>query len=322
MPVAVLMGLVFSPLVAATPAEYDALLGRVAAECEKALDRDQSRAASGWESLDKLAAELPAKLVVRSRTRDLIVDLSTLKQDIRGLRVPGGAGRAAKTRELLGRVDTLRSAMGGASVGRSVSVAEARATLDDVLSNREFKPSWRDILNQKINEFLLSLSNRVSISERTIKITFWTIAILGGILFLSALTYAIVRVVQAYSPRKAPREPHDGRRPVAKPVKRTVESLLETAEREAALGRYREAYRSVYLAALLLLDRAGLVTYADSGTNWEYLRALRRQSAADSADILHAMTMSFDQLIYGKGEVAADNYQSALRQFRQLEAAV
>lgn len=320
-PVAVLIGLAVSPLLAVTQEEYDALLGRIASECEKALGTDQTRAASGYESLDKLAAELPAELVVHSQTADLTVNLSTLKKDLQDLRASEKAGRTAKTRELLGRVDALRSAMGGASISRSVSVAQARATLDDVLSSRKFKPSGRDILSQKINDFLLSLSERISISERTVKITFWIIAILGGLLFLAALTYAIVMMVRAYTPHKGSAEPVDRSRLKAKPAKRTVESLLQFAEQEAAMGRYREAYRTVYLASLLLLDRAGLVTYSDSGTNWEYLRALKRQ-AAESADILQSMTMSFDQLIYGKGEVASDNYQSALRQFRQLEAAV
>jgi len=77
------------------------------------------------------------------------------------------------------------------------------------------------------------------------------------------------------------------------------------ARAEAALerGRYDLAVRLLYLATLLRLDRAGLLSHDASRTNWENLRALRSDAPA-VRDAMTSLTRAVDDTVYG-GEPAS-----------------
>ena len=98
-----------------------------------------------------------------------------------------------------------------------------------------------------------------------------------------------------------------------------LQSVLEAAERDAASGHYKEAFRGVYLAAILILDRAALLKYQRGVTNWEYLRVLRNQPLTEPSNIFEGMTRSFDQLIYGKCDVSRDDYLAITERMRLIE---
>lgn len=318
-----LLAFMLSPLQAATLAEYDAVLGKVAAECKKALAAEEYVPGSSQAALDRLMADLPSDMIVRSGDHEIKADLSWIKSELKSARETSGGERAEEIQRLISRIETHRTAAAGASESRSDSALQARAALDEVLSRKEFKPSWQTIMTQRIRDAIHDLLARIRISPGAADVVSWVILAVGITIFLAALVLTILHLMRGYRFHgRTSGTSKTGRRAVTKPVRRTVESLLESAEQEAANGRYREAYRNLYLAGLLLLDRAGLVTYTDSSTNWEYLRALSRQSATESADILHSMTLSFDNLIYGRAEVTADDYHIAKRQYGQLEEAV
>lgn len=74
---------------------------------------------------------------------------------------------------------------------------------------------------------------------------------------------------------------------------------LGTARERAEKGDYRSAIRLTYIAALWKLGEGGILTLEKNRTNWEYQRALRKQSPPLHDDLLPA-TRLFDRVWYGK----------------------
>jgi len=93
-------------------------------------------------------------------------------------------------------------------------------------------------------------------------------------------------------------------------------SLVEQAKKIAAAGDYREAVRLLYVAALLRLDRAGLLSYDPSRTNWEYVEALRTNPIAAP---FREFTRIADRAMYSSTPVKADDFAQAERLFGKIE---
>lgn len=74
---------------------------------------------------------------------------------------------------------------------------------------------------------------------------------------------------------------------------------LNTARERADKGDYRSAIRLTYIAALWKLGEGGILTLEKNRTNWEYQRALRKQSQVLHDDLLPG-TRLFDRIWYGK----------------------
>lgn len=97
--------------------------------------------------------------------------------------------------------------------------------------------------------------------------------------------------------RSALSEPARGRH--ARDARRRDDPQVELAAAEAALARgdYENAVRLLYRAALLRLDRLGLLHHDPSRTNWENLAALRVPDPDLRAD-LAGLTRAVDAAIY------------------------
>ena len=135
---------------------------------------------------------------------------------------------------------------------------------------------------------------------------------------MAALVFVVLRLVAYYSNPKSESETAGSTRITRKQAPSPI-SAIQAAEKHAAAGRYREAFRGIYLAAILVLDRAKLIKYTDGTTNWEYLRWLARQPKEQPVEVFREMTTSFDDLIYGKKEVSRDDYANSAEHFKQLE---
>jgi len=83
--------------------------------------------------------------------------------------------------------------------------------------------------------------------------------------------------------------------------------LARQAQAAAARGEYREALRLLYLAALLRLDRAGVLTYHPSVTNWSYADALAGRSGL--AAPFRDLTALADRALYAAAPVSADHFR-------------
>jgi len=129
----------------------------------------------------------------------------------------------------------------------------------------------------------------------------WVI-IAGCLLALVLIIYHIAitfRILLAGTPRRARGQQvltHRRARP---------EDALQAARAAAAQGDFGLAVRRLYEAALLRLDRRGLLTYVPSRTNWENLRGV--QSVRLRTD-LQPLTRAVDRIVYGKRPATSGMY--------------
>ncbi|MBC7171399.1 MAG: DUF4129 domain-containing protein [Polyangiaceae bacterium] len=92
----------------------------------------------------------------------------------------------------------------------------------------------------------------------------------------------------------------------ADPRDRPPESHLDEAAQLAASGAYREAFRALYLATLVALDRRGAIAFDRSRTNWHYLRSMR---GGPTREAFHRFTALFDRKWYGDEATSELDYR-------------
>jgi hypothetical protein len=96
------------------------------------------------------------------------------------------------------------------------------------------------------------------------------------------------------------------------------DALLAVARELAGSGQFRRAYRAVFLAILLRMDRQDLIRFERSRTNGEYLRSLR--SRPDVLNWMRPLTNDFDLRWYGGHSVEELDYRRALSVYERLTA--
>lgn len=79
---------------------------------------------------------------------------------------------------------------------------------------------------------------------------------------------------------------------------RTADEWLTLASRLEKEGRFRESVRCLYLAILMRLDRARIVRFDRTETNWEHLRRILKSNAPPSVPY-RELTLLFDRIWYG-----------------------
>lgn len=103
-----------------------------------------------------------------------------------------------------------------------------------------------------------------------------------------------------------------------------AQELWREAEEFARQGRFLEAVRSTYLAALAALHRAGLIRYEPMRTNGEYAGMLRARGA-DAEEVqqpFHELTGLFEQKWYGERGAAGEDYAESVRLAEKLRSNV
>jgi hypothetical protein len=84
---------------------------------------------------------------------------------------------------------------------------------------------------------------------------------------------------------------------------------LQQAERFAQEGDFRRAFRAVFIAVILQLDRAGAIRFDRARTNGDYLRQLRGGDLPDALRLFGPLTVEFDQRWYGDHPTAEADYR-------------
>jgi hypothetical protein len=96
------------------------------------------------------------------------------------------------------------------------------------------------------------------------------------------------------------------------------DSLLAIAGELAAAGQFKRAYRAIFLAILLRMDRQELIRFDRARTNGEYLRSLR--SRPEVLTWMKPLTYDFDVCWYGGKQVEEPDYRRALGLYERLTA--
>lgn len=312
---------------ASTLDEYRKTVSSAERALASALEMERRKPGSSDDALKSLSKTLPdATTVTTPRGESIKTDLSWIQDDIDRVLRLSGKRRTDELGKLHERVQSLSAAAESMPESNEASVGEARAALAEILKRKEYGESpiegWiRRVLDSPLlnraERSLGSILNRLFTPE-VVRVLGWAVIVVLVLAFAAALVYLVLHLTGRRSSQGS--SPGRNRQPIAKKRGRpSVEALLEQAESEASDGRYRDAFRTMYLASILLLDRARLVTYTESGTNWEYMRAVKRQGDQDIARLFGDMTADFDRFIYGLGSVHDAEYTGQVERFRQLE---
>ncbi len=89
-------------------------------------------------------------------------------------------------------------------------------------------------------------------------------------------------------------------------LSRPPETWASMADDLSAQGRHREAVRSLYLALLSRLHRAGAIDYDPTLSNWDYFRRFRGRR--EWLPAFRDLTLRFDFAWYGVAEVSREDY--------------
>jgi hypothetical protein len=211
-------------------------------------------------------------------------------------------------------------------------VQRIQGHLRQILSEPEFQ--WRSPeptllervgrwIGERLEQFFDALGRLLRFSPAPeagrSELFFWVIYVLlvGGL--IAALAWLLTRLARRVSARRADAVPR--RRPtvssqVIEPQE-TVEAdppaWLEAARQHAEAGDYRRAYRAVFLAILIRLDRVGAIHFDRSRTNGEYLRSLRSRPALLA--LFGPLARDFDAVWYGCAPVTEQDYRRLLESY-------
>jgi hypothetical protein len=204
--------------------------------------------------------------------------------------------------------------------------AEARAVVEDVLSTSEFNgPVQRSQFWQHLKEWLGKLFGAIGRGvERFPGWVAWLLVawlLLALVAILGHLLYVLWGLAGARG-RNIPATTADRRE--------TVLLCLATLDYEQAQARalalaeahdWSAAIQHLYVAAILWLDRAGLIAYRRVKTNLDLLRELARYPACHAE--FGRLTNVFEATIYGgrpAGETQLRTMTAALEALRQPHA--
>jgi hypothetical protein len=197
--------------------------------------------------------------------------------------------------------------------------AQARAQLTDVLADRRFQPAnWHEIVPGWLLPAVIIVERLFQLIWNIVRWPFDRLLDLLGnllrspimiplglaaaigivLLYRTAIRAAIVRQAEIALPNE--------------PLPLTAMEALAAAQREATLGRYREASHFLLLSTLLWVQEHEAARFDPSSTNREHLHRAQATAPPAVAQALAPLVAAFDNLWYGTGAVTEADYRSLL----------
>lgn len=127
---------------------------------------------------------------------------------------------------------------------------------------------------------------------------------MAGALLLLVIFYLLFTRARERSQSTSAGEVLEGQS--ADPRERPPEAHLDDAAGLAAASDYRAAFRALYLATLVALDRQRLISFDPALTNWQYIRPMPR---GDKRSDFTAFTRLFDYKWYGDEPTTEEDYR-------------
>lgn len=247
------------------------------------------------------------------------VSLAWLRNDLKRISNAKQNQWIAEAKKLLSKLQSLRAASSDIRQVNTARDKAAKKKLAAILKRNEYKESIGEQLLYRMLEKFGGFLAGVFGSDAA-KYIGWFLAGLLVLVFVVAIVYLVMFIIRNFSVRKKDVKAEKLIESIK--TRPSFELMLEKSAREAAEGRYRDAFRSLYLASIIMLDKSNLIVYTDSITNWEYLRVIKKQAPPEAISIFGDMTLTFDILIYGHRNVSRNEYDDGLKQFRKLESLI
>lgn len=212
------------------------------------------------------------------------------------------------------------------SVPAAVRHAEARAAVQQVLAHPEFGgPTLQPGLGERLERWVASLLR--AIGQAAAYLPGWLAWILVAWLVLTLLAvlahlvYVLVGLVGAPGAKSGRSSPNAGRGALVGIHNLEYEEAYARAGELAAAGSWSEAARYAYVAAILWLDRAGLVSFRQMKTNRDLLRELTGHQRCHME--FDRLTGWFEAVAYGgraADELLYKKMTGALEALRESDA--
>ncbi|HZT41710.1 MAG TPA: DUF4129 domain-containing protein [Chthonomonadaceae bacterium] len=223
---------------------------------------------------------------------------------------------------------------GGRTAAQPPPPAQVKADLGRILSGAEFRPVT--VTESPLDRAVRWMRDRWNAFKdwlgRILRQLFGSVSLAGGGEGLMWVFVGLFIVLAAWLLARLLRGAWERRERKPKKISRAydldeagVETVTEPdewmqqAQRYAAEGDYRRAFRAVFLAILAHLNRAGAIEYDRSRTNGDYLRMLRGKGLRALYDALRPLTVEFDIRWYGNRATAEEDYQRCRRAYEQVK---
>jgi len=176
-------------------------------------------------------------------------------------------------------------------------------------------PHWLKRLVQRLVDWLGRLFERIpELPGPAPRALFWVVVGVGAAILAMALWLALRSLLRRFTRQAAEYRKIEISRPPEAP---DSDAVLSEARQAAAAGAYRDAIRRLYLALLLKLDSAGLLSYHPAKTNWEHLRSFADERLRPT---FASLTSIFDHSWYGAKSAALSDYEQCEALFREALA--
>ena len=219
-------------------------------------------------------------------------------------------------------VDNLQDKLNTYSETGSLDLASSRAQLDRILAEPQFAaarpPSDWDLFRRRLALWVARLLQRIfgGLYRYPIggKILFW-LALVTGVGFIALTIFRFMiggdRVESFKSEQKFV-------------VSRTWQEWVRIAREAAARKDFREAVHAAYWAGIARLEDAGALPKDHSKTPREYLNLLSQPAPPEQPsrlpfrEPLSILTRRLEQIWYGRGDAAVDDFRDSLQQLELL----
>lgn len=187
-----------------------------------------------------------------------------------------------------------------------------RERLDRILASPDYDTGESNAKRGSVLEWILRKIGELfgalrSLGERSPAVVWTVLAVCFALLALIFLHGAVVLGRALRASRAGGAFRHDG--PAAGPG--DPRELLERARAAAREGRREDALRLTHRAALLGLDRRGVLRFQESLTNGDYRRQLRGRPL--ESETFDALVRLHEPACFGKRPVAEGDVENGLR---------
>jgi hypothetical protein len=195
---------------------------------------------------------------------------------------------------------------------------EVRKTLDRILSSPEFETQLprldaKESIWRWISRKLGQLWDAITRLGDAASPVFWAILVICVVLLTAIFVHGAVIVVRALRASRA----RSG--PVLKKGGRAedAEALMAQAAAAAERRQFTEAIRLCHRAALMGLDRRGLVRFQECLTNGDYRGQLKSHDAERS--LFLALIRIYEPAFFGRASTSDAEYSESLQLARRLQ---
>lgn len=222
------------------------------------------------------------------------------------------------------------SSQGATDLPTPVPAPQLKASLNRILEGQEFQPEFKEksILTQAIQR-LRGYWDRIrkwfQNLFRTGGLATGSSVVTGILVFLllAGLFWVLFKIARNWSPRTVGQAAPDAilaEEEAQADIVRDPDVWIQQASEWAQKQDYRRAYRALFLALLLRLDAANLLSYDRARTNGDYLRVLRTGEKRPLYDLLLPLARHFDRFWYGMESAQQSDYQTLLELYDRLPA--